>query len=66
MVTEALSLSNGNQSAAARLLGFAERHLRSRSEKLGMKKWWVYSIENINNFCCKKNKSNLDFNSRQC
>jgi DNA-binding NtrC family response regulator len=38
MISEALSLSNGNQSAAARLIGITERHLRSRLEKLGMKK----------------------------
>jgi len=38
MIKEALSQTNGNQSAAARLLGITERHLRSRLEKLGMKK----------------------------
>ncbi|MBC8184417.1 sigma-54-dependent Fis family transcriptional regulator [candidate division KSB1 bacterium] len=38
MITEALSQTNGNQSAAARLIGITERHLRSRLEKLGMKK----------------------------
>jgi two-component system NtrC family response regulator len=37
MITEALKQSEGNQSAAARLLGMTERHLRSRLEKLGMK-----------------------------
>ncbi|OQX85787.1 two-component system response regulator [candidate division KSB1 bacterium 4484_87] len=37
MIREALSQSGGNQSAAARLLGITERHLRSRLEKLGMK-----------------------------
>ncbi len=38
MIGEALSRTSGNQSAAARLLGISERHLRSRLEKLGMKK----------------------------
>jgi DNA-binding NtrC family response regulator len=38
MITQALNQSEGNQSAAARLLGISERHLRSRLEKLGMKK----------------------------
>ncbi len=38
MISEALSQTNGNQSAAARLIGITERHLRSRLEKLGMKK----------------------------
>ena len=38
MINEALTQSGGNQSAAARLLGISERHLRSRLEKLGMKK----------------------------
>ncbi|MDW7679208.1 MAG: sigma-54 dependent transcriptional regulator [bacterium] len=37
MISEALTRTNGNQSAAARLLGITERHLRSRLEKLGMK-----------------------------
>ncbi|MEE4310837.1 MAG: sigma-54 dependent transcriptional regulator [candidate division KSB1 bacterium] len=37
MLTEALQQSNGNKSAAARLLGITERHFRSRLEKLGMK-----------------------------
>ncbi len=37
MIREALTQSGGNQSAAARLLGITERHLRSRLEKLGMK-----------------------------
>jgi len=37
MITEALNQSGGNQSAAARLLGITERHLRSRLEKLGLK-----------------------------
>ncbi|HDP98635.1 MAG TPA: sigma-54-dependent Fis family transcriptional regulator [bacterium] len=37
MINEALIRTNGNQSAAARLLGITERHLRSRLEKLGMK-----------------------------
>lgn len=37
MIREALNRSNGNQSAAARLLDISERHLRSRLEKLGMK-----------------------------
>ena len=38
MINEALSRNHGNQSAAARSLGITERHLRSRLEKLGMKK----------------------------
>lgn len=38
MIEEALKRSQGNQSAAARLLGITERHLRSRLERLGMKK----------------------------
>jgi two-component system NtrC family response regulator len=38
MISEALSQTGGNQSAAARLLNMTERHLRSRLEKLGMKK----------------------------
>jgi len=38
MIVEALVQSNGNQSGAARLLGITERHMRSRLEKLGMKK----------------------------
>jgi DNA-binding NtrC family response regulator len=38
MIQEALQRSNGNQSAAARLLGISERHLRSRLEILGLKK----------------------------
>ncbi len=37
MITTALQQSGGNKSAAARLLGIGERHLRSRLEKLGMK-----------------------------
>jgi DNA-binding NtrC family response regulator len=37
MIREALKRSKGNQSAAARLLGITERHLRSRLEKLGLK-----------------------------
>ena len=37
MLQEALKRSGGNQSAAARLLGITERHLRSRMEKTGMK-----------------------------
>lgn len=37
MIEEALKRSQGNQSAAARLLGITERHLRSRLERLGMK-----------------------------
>jgi DNA-binding NtrC family response regulator len=37
MIREALKRSEGNQSAAARLLGITERHLRSRLEKLGLK-----------------------------
>lgn len=38
MITDALTRNHGNQSAAARALGITERHLRSRLEKLGMKK----------------------------
>ena len=38
MVQEALQRSNGNQSAAARILGISERHLRSRLDILGLKK----------------------------
>ena len=38
MIKESLKISNGNQSAAARELGITERHLRSRLEKLGLKK----------------------------
>ncbi len=38
MIRTALQETGGNQSAAARLLGITERHLRSRLEKLGMKK----------------------------
>ncbi len=34
MIDEALKQSGGNKSAAARLLGISERHLRSRLEKL--------------------------------
>ena len=37
MVQEALNRTNGNQSAAARLLNITERHLRSRLERLGLK-----------------------------
>jgi two-component system NtrC family response regulator len=37
MIKEALLQANGNQSAAARLLGISERHLRSRLERLGLK-----------------------------
>lgn len=37
MIREALSQSDGNQSAAARLLGMTERHIRSRMERLGLK-----------------------------
>lgn len=37
MIEEALKRTQGNQSAAARLLGITERHLRSRLERLGMK-----------------------------
>ncbi len=36
MIKEALSQSNGNKSAAARILKISERHLRSRLERLGM------------------------------
>ena len=38
MINEALKQTNRNQSAAARLLGITERHLRSRMEKLGLRK----------------------------
>ncbi len=38
IIQEALRLSNGNQSAASRLLNITERHLRSRLEKLGLKR----------------------------
>ncbi|MBA4406910.1 two-component system response regulator [bacterium] len=34
MLQEALSRTNGNKSAAARILGISERHLRSRLERL--------------------------------
>ncbi len=34
MITEALNRTNGNKSAAARILGITERHLRSRLERL--------------------------------
>jgi len=37
MIEEALKRTQGNQSAAARVLGITERHLRSRLERLGMK-----------------------------
>ncbi|GBD91426.1 transcriptional regulatory protein ZraR [bacterium BMS3Abin04] len=37
MIKEALRQTNGNKSAAARLLNITERHLRSRLERLGMK-----------------------------
>ena len=37
MIKEALKMTNGNQSAAARKLGITERHLRSRLEKLHIK-----------------------------
>jgi DNA-binding NtrC family response regulator len=37
MISSALDQTKGNQSAAARLLGMTERHLRSRLEKLGLK-----------------------------
>jgi DNA-binding NtrC family response regulator len=38
MIKEALSRTDGNQSAAARILNITERHLRSRLERLDMKK----------------------------
>ena len=38
MIREALEQENGNQSAAARLLGISERHLRSRLQILGLKR----------------------------
>lgn len=34
MINEALSRTNGNKSAAARILGISERHLRSRLERI--------------------------------
>ncbi len=34
MINEALTRTNGNKSAAARILGISERHLRSRLERL--------------------------------
>jgi DNA-binding NtrC family response regulator len=37
MLVEALQQSGGNQSAAARILGISERHLRSRLERTGLK-----------------------------
>ncbi|MBI5727617.1 MAG: sigma-54-dependent Fis family transcriptional regulator [Ignavibacteriales bacterium] len=37
MLLEALRQANNNQSAAARLLGISERHVRSRLERLGLK-----------------------------
>ncbi len=37
MIKNALNQTNGNKSAAARLLGMTERHIRSRIEKLGLK-----------------------------
>lgn len=37
MLLEALKQANNNQSAAARLLGISERHVRSRLERLGLK-----------------------------
>ena len=37
MVNEALKRTNGNQSAASRILQISERHLRSRLERLGLK-----------------------------
>lgn len=38
IIKEALKRTNGNQSAAARILKITERHLRSRLERLGLKK----------------------------
>ncbi len=38
LIETALKETEGNQSAAARILDMTERHLRSRMEKLGMKK----------------------------
>jgi len=38
IINEALSRTNGNKSAAARILDITERHLRSRLERLGLKK----------------------------
>lgn len=38
MLNEALKQNNGNQSAAARMMGISERHFRSRLERLGLKK----------------------------
>jgi len=45
IIKEALSRTKGNQSAAARILNITERHLRSRLERLGLKKKWKYSNE---------------------
>jgi DNA-binding NtrC family response regulator len=36
IITEALERTNGNKSAAARLLDITERHLRSRMERTGL------------------------------
>lgn len=38
MIDEALSRTNGNKSAAARILGISERHLRSRIERIFVNK----------------------------
>lgn len=38
MIKESLNRTGGNQSAAARILNITERHLRSRLERLGLKK----------------------------
>ncbi|MBU0472648.1 MAG: sigma-54 dependent transcriptional regulator [Bacteroidetes bacterium] len=38
IIKEALNRTNGNQSAAARILNITERHLRSRLERLGLKR----------------------------
>jgi len=37
MIQEALRKSSGNKSAAARMLGISERHLRSRLERINPK-----------------------------
>jgi len=37
MIQSALAKTGGNQSAAARLLGMSERHIRSRMQRLGLK-----------------------------
>ena len=50
IVNEALKRTNGNQSAAARLLQISERHLRSRLERLGLKKHTIINMKNKTDF----------------